>query len=701
VSAVGKPLDRVDGRLKVTGAARFAGDFWHDRMAEAVAITSTVARGKIISIDTASAKRVPGVLAIYTNENAPSLQTPRVGDAQTGGHPGELLAPLSGKEIFFAGQYVALVVAEDITHARHAASLVKVRCDEEKPEIDPLAVEGKAYPPKSFFGQPIQHSRGDVEAALATADAVRVEATYSTPFLNHNPMETHATVARWQEGRLIVEDSNQGVVGSRAVLAQVFGLPKESVRVLAPYLGGGFGCKGFQWGHSILAAMAARELGRPVRLVLTREQMFLVVGRRAQTIQRLALAAKRDGQLIAMKHATLNPTSPITEFAEPAGKTTTAMLYACENVATPQTVVRVNVGAPCPMRGPGETPGTFGLESAMDELAEALDMDPLALRIQNHADRNPETGKPWSSKYLKECYAVGSDRFGWVKRPRKVRSMRDGPLLVGWGMATAVYPANRRPASCRIRIGPDGRALIQVACQDLGTGSYTIFTQIAADALSIPVEKITFELGDSDFPEGPNSGGSASAASVSEAILKAAAEVKKALEGAGGFPPASPVEVTATTKPPDAKDNPFSNHSFGAHFCEVKIDPQLPRVRVTRWVSVIDVGRVLNHKTGRSQVLGGVTMGLGMALMEGTIYDRRTARPVNANFADYAVPVNLDVPEIDVYFIDKPDPNFGTLGCRGLGEIGITGVAAAVANAVWHATGRRVRDLPITPDKLL
>jgi len=481
-------------------------------------------------------------------------------------------------------------------------------------------------------------------------------------------------------------------------------------RSVCPFTGGGFGCKGFQWPHTLLAAMAAKSVGRAVRLVVSRKQMFTSVGHRPNTIQKLALGADKDGRLTAVVHETTNPTSPITQFVEPAGINTSAMLYACENASIPATIVRVNVGAGTPMRAPGETPGTFALESAMDELAVALGMDPIELRLKNYADTNPVEKKPFSAKHLRECYALGADKFGWKARQAAPGSMRDGDLLVGWGMATAVYPGRRRPASASIRMTPDGRASVRVATQELGTGSYTIFTQISADALGIPVESVDFQLGDTAFPQAEVSGGSTSAASVSEAILAAAENLRRSLgENEGDKTPLADrvrragraVEAEASVKPPDQKEQKSSIHSFGAQFCEVKIDPLLPRVQVTRWVSVMNVGRVLNAKTARSQVLGGVTMGIGAALLEHTAYDPRTGRPVNASLADYLVPVNADVGPIEVHFVGEPDPAINTLGCRGIGEIGITGAAAAVANAVYHATGKRVRDLPITPDKLL
>jgi xanthine dehydrogenase YagR molybdenum-binding subunit len=710
----------VDGRRKITGTARYAAELRHPHLAHAVLVQSTIAKGRIVAIDAAAARRAPGVIEILSHQNALKLQKAPGGPKSkptASGKLGDDRLPFSDDVIHYAGQHVALVVAETLDQARHAASLVKVRYQAEKPVLEIADAVSTAYFPEKSFGQDLQHHRGDVDAALAASGVLKVQQTYTTPVETNNPMEPSATVASWEGDRLTVSDSTQAVIGTRGVLAQAFGVPKENVRVLCPFTGGGFGCKGFQWPHTLLAAMAAKMTNRPVQLNLTRQQMFTSVGHRPPTVQTMTLAARRDGTLTAIRHDTLQPTAITTEFIEPCGTTTSKLLYACENVSTPHRLVRVNVAPPTPMRAPGDSPGSFALESAMDELAYALGIDPLELRLRNHADRDMGEGKPWSSKHLKECYQRGAETFGWSKRSLKPRSMKDGDLLVGWGMATALYPGNRRPASARIRYSADGRALVQAATQDLGTGSYTVFTQVAADALGLPVERITFELGDSDFPEAPVSGGSNTAASVSEAVLQAAAALKAKLAAAaaaaGAADPSLPladllarsglpaVEAQADVKLEDEKTKPYSIHSWGAQFCEVKIDPLLPRVQVTRWVSVIDVGRILNPKMSRSQVMGGVTMGIGMALMEETVYDRRTGLPVTDSFQDYLIPVNADVPPVEVELLDHPDPVINTLGCRGVGEIGITGVAAAIANAVFHATGRRVRDLPITPDKLL
>jgi xanthine dehydrogenase YagR molybdenum-binding subunit len=741
--AIGKGIDRVDGRKKITGKAEYAAEHRHDRLTHAVMVQSTIAKGRILAIDTGAAKRAPGVIAILSHENTPKFKHGEKGakaDPLQSGKMADDRLPFSDDVIHCAGQHVALVVADTLDHARHAASLVKVKYQEEKPVLTVEEAEPNAYLAKASFGRPVQHERGDVEAALATPGSVKLQQTYTTPVLTNNPMEPSATVASWDGDKLTVHDATQAVMGTRGILAQVFGIPKENIHVLCPYTGGGFGCKGLQWSHTMIAAMAAKVLRRPVQLNLTRQQMFTSVGHRPPTRQTIALAANKDGKLTAVRHETLQPTSTTTEFVEACGATTSKMLYSCENVAVPHKLVRVNIGTPTPMRAPGDCPGSFAIESAMDELAYELGMDPIELRLRNYAEMDESEKKPWSSKHLKECYERGAEMFGWKKRNPKPGSMKDGDLLVGWGMATALYPGNRRPASAKARLTPDGRALVQACTQDLGTGSYTVFTQVAADALGLPVERVTFELGDSELPAAPGSGGSNSAASVSEAVYQVGGAIKTKLAAIATSDPESPlagmsadqlaladgrlvlasnpsrgmafadlikrsrmpaIEAEVQVKPEDEKTKKYSIHSWGAQFCEVKIDPLLPRVQISRWTSVIDVGRVLNVKLSRSQVMGGVTMGIGMALMEDTVYDPRTGLPVTSNFADYLIPVNADIGPIEIELLNHPDPIINTLGCRGVGEIGITGVAAAVANAVYHATGKRVRDLPITIDKLV
>jgi xanthine dehydrogenase YagR molybdenum-binding subunit len=740
ISTVGKPLDRTDGRLKVTGAAMYAADAPVAAMTYAVLVPATIARGRIRSIDESAAKKAPGVIAIITHRNAAKLNAAKEDFEGNGGVPAEQRLPLADDAISYAGQGVALVVAETLAQAQHAAELIHVEYAAEPPLLDRAAAEKDAILPPQWFGEDLQHKRGDVAKALADPAAIKIEATYITPIETHNPMELCATVAAWNGDKLTVHDATQWVMGTRAVLATAFGVPRESVRVICPFVGGAFGCKGFQWPHSIAAALAAKQVGRPVKLYLSRKQMFTCTGHRPRTIQRLALAATKDGKLTAIRHETVQETSFVGEHIEACGLATSRFLYACDNVEVPHKLIKLNIATPTPMRAPGECPGSFALESAMDELAIALKIDPVELRVHNHADVHGASGLPWSSKYLKECYQIAAESFGWSKRNPAPRSMRDAyGRLIGWGMATATYPGYVFPASAKVRLTSDGRALVSSATHDLGTGAWTVFTQVAADALGLPLDRVKFELGDTVLPPAPVAGGSNSTASVSQAILVAAASLRTKLLALAARDPASPlaglsadnviftngtladasnprhgvdlreliqharvpaVEAEGSSAPGDEQTK-FAFQSHGCHFIEVTIDEPLARVRVTRVVSAIDNGRVINRKTARSQVVGGVVMGIGMALLEATEYDQRSGRPVNDSLADYPVCTNADIGSIDVHLIDVPDPHINTLGCRGIGEIAIVGVAAAVANAVYHATGKRIRELPITPDKLL
>jgi xanthine dehydrogenase YagR molybdenum-binding subunit len=526
-------------------------------------------------------------------------------------------------------------------------------------------------------------------------------------------------------------------MGVRNTVADTLGIPKDNVRSLCPYVGGGFGSKGSVWSHVVLAAMAARQVGRPVKLVLDRNQMFGPVGARPFTEQRLTLAAMTDGRLTASRHDVIAHTSMIEDWIEPCALVT-RMLYGCPNQETTHRLARMNLGTPTFMRAPGEASGSFALESAMDELAYALSMDPLQLRLRNYAGQDPGKGLPWSSKSLRQCYERGAERFGWAGRPPEPRSMRQGSTLVGWGMATATYPTNRSPAAATARILADGSALIQCATQDLGTGTYTVMTQVAADALGLPVDRIAFELGDSRFPVAPVSGGSTTVASVAPAVHAAASAARLKLTGIAIADESSPlygalsddiesdagwlrlradprrrvsmadivarhgapVEAQAQAAPGSEKEK-YSMHAFGAVFVEVHVDEDLCEIRVPRVVGVYGVGKLMNRKTGLSQLMGGIVWGVGMALLEETIIDKRAGRAVNGNLAEYHVPVNADIGHIDVSVVDEDDPHVNPLGAKGIGEIGITGTAAAIANAVWHATGRRIRSLPITLDTLL
>jgi xanthine dehydrogenase YagR molybdenum-binding subunit len=712
-TGIGAPVDRVDGSAKVQGRALYANDAPIRPAAHAAFVRASIAAGRITSIDLEAAKAVPGVLRIYTYENRPTMALP-ASDFAKGLAVAENLTPLSSDEIFYQGQYVALVVAETIEAARAAAGLVCVMYDKGTPKID-LAVElPNATLPEQSFGTPLQAQRGDFDAAYAAAE-VRVDATYVTPQANHNPMETHATTASWDGDKLTVWDSTQWVIGSRNVIAAALDVPIENVRVICPFVGGGFGAKGFAWGHSALTAAVARDLGRPVKLSLGRDEMFTGVGHRARTEQHIRLGARRDGTITAQNHDTVTHTSMVGDFVESAGKSTMMMYAADSAVRMSHELVRLNVGTPNPMRAPGEAPGSFALESAIDELAYALGMDPIELRNKNHTDRDPAHDLPWSSKHLTECFTVGAERFGWAKRTPAPRSMREGRELIGYGVAAATYPAMAIPASARATADAKGHVTVASATHDLGTGMYTIMTQTASERLGIPIEDVTAQLGDTAFPQAPVAGGSWSTASVLPAIQAACDALRAKLDAiadAHNLPRESAIGAivrasgaSVVTVEADAKQNSeegrFSAQSFGAQFAEVRYDEDLGRLRVARVTGVYDCGRVINPKTARSQMVGGIVWGIGMALMEETVIDKRTGTIVTDNLADYHVPVNADVPPLDIHFVEYPDYTFSSMGLRGVGEIGITGVAAAIANAVYHATGKRVRDLPILPEKLL
>ena len=675
------------------------------------------------------------MLAVLTHVNAPRLPaaTKKVGPVD------RLLQLLQDPRVLYSGQPVALVVADSLEAAQHAGSLVAVRYDAASPTVVMEATLGSAYKPATAGpgGEP-DTTRGEVAAGLAIAHTT-IDAVYTTPVENHNPMEPHATIAVWQgDDRLTLYDATQGIFGVRRKLATVFGLPPENVRVISHYVGGGFGCKGSPWSHVVLAAMAAKAVGRAVKLVVTRQQMFSMVGHRPQTRQRVVLGADARGMLVAVKHEVISETSSFDEFVEPSA-VQTRMLYACPNVETSHRLVRLDIGTPTFQRAPGESTGTFALESAMDELSYALHVDPVDLRLRNYAEASPEDGKPWSSKSLRECYRQGAERFGWSKRKPRPRSTRDGRWLVGWGMATATYPARQSPSSAIARARPDGTVLVQAGSQDIGTGTYTIMTQIAADALGVPYERVRFELGDTTFPETPVSGGSQTASSTGSAVTMACLELRRKLAERAVADPASPLhglsgdsvgtdggdlvaledrskrdpfdavvrrsgepELSAEFHTKEKEDRKrFASHSFGADFVEVRVDADLGEVKVTRIVGAFAAGRILNAKTARSQLIGGLVWGMGLALFERTERDSRTARVVTRDLADYHVPVHADVPAMEIIVVPEEDPHVNEIGAKGIGEIGITGIGAAIANAVYHATGTRVRDLPITFDKLL
>ena len=739
---LGTPRQRVDGGVKVTGTALYASDFKIDGMAHAYLIQSTIASGSVVEIDQSAAERTPGVIAILTHGNSPKFQAlPE--ELTANGEPGETRLPFQDDQVYFQGQHLGAVIAETFEQAREAAALVRIRYQPGELRTDLLELADQAVEPRMFGGRvKLQDKRGDVDWVWANMPQVRlVNETYSTPIENHNPIEPGAALAIWEGAdHLTLHVSTRGVDLTQKVVASAFGLPIENVRIVCPFIGGHFGSKGFSWSYFLIAAAAAQLANRPVRLVLSRPQMFDSMGQRARTIQTIGLAADENGKLAALKHSTLTHSSMTYEYTEPCGNLT-RLTYACPNVQISHRLVHLNYTTPCPMRAPGEAAGIFALESAVDELAVKLNLDPLELRVRNYAEKNDFDQRAWSSKHLHECYDRGVAKFGWSSRNPKPASTKDSDgKLVGWGMATAVYPANQRPAAAKVILSNDGSIVVQSATHEAGTGTYTAMTQFVADSLGVSMDRVRFELGDTQFPPAPVNGGSVLTASVAPAVIGACNALRDklislAIDGAsaplsglaktdiviadGRITSAKDtskslsfgdllaetgnqtLEADGSAKPGDGYQK-LAFYSFGAIFVEVKVDPDLGEVRVTRVVGVYDVGKILNPMLARSQLLGGITFGIGMALMEGTIPDMATGRMVNANLAEYHVPVFTDVPpDFVVEFLDVPDPNMAANGARGLGEIGIVGAPAAIANAVYHATGKRIRDLPITPDKLM
>ena len=727
---IGAATSRIDGHAKVTGAAKYAGEFNVPNLVYGFVIELTIAKGRIVRIDTRDALQVSGVVDVLTHKNRPPLaDADKAWKDEVAPEKGSPFRPLYDDKILFSRQPVALVLAEDWDTARFAASRVKVEYEEESSVTDLEAQRDAAFK----VDKP-EKPRGDAVRAIAAAD-VRHEAEYFIPTEHHNPMELYATTAVWDsDGKLTVYDKTQGVQNVQRYLANVFKKKSEDVRVMSPFMGGGFGSGLRPQYQAVLAVLGAVALQRPVRLVLTRQQMYSL-GYRPATIEHLALGAKADGTLDGMIHEAISVTSQFEEFSR-NDTGWGALLYKCPNTKFEHKLVRLDVPTSADMRAPGAATGVYALECAMDELAVALNLDPLELRLKCYSDRDQNEDLPYTSKQLRECYRQGAAAFGWEKRSPQPRSMRDGTELVGWGMATGIWEALQMPAAVRIVLTADGRAEISCATSDIGTGTYTIMAQVAADVLGLPIESISVKLGDSTLPPCPVEGGSWIAASVCNAIAGTAVEVRKELLRLAKAMPNSPLadagedDVTLTdgkiTRSSDGaavsiadamrygkvdrlekqrvnrfkKQEEHAQNTHSAIFAEVKIDEQLGVIRVTRVVNAVAAGRILNTKTAHSQIMGSVVWGIGMALLEETLFDHRFGRIMNANIAEYHVPVNADVHDIKVIFVDEPDALINPLGIKGLGEIGIVGVAAAIANAVYHATGTRVRDLPITLDKL-
>jgi xanthine dehydrogenase YagR molybdenum-binding subunit len=705
----GQPLPRVDGRLKVTGQARYAAEYPVLNCAHGVLVTSAVARGRIRHLDTAEAEKAPGVLAIVSHLNAPKV--PGYQAAETSHNPrveGQEFRVFFDAQVHFSNQLVALAIAETLEQARYAAALVRVEYEVAAHQTDlsqHLTTGREPAKEKDYHrGQP---------QAWRTAP-VRVEQEYHTPIHVHNPMETHAAIALWEGDVLTVYNKTQGPKLAQEDLMRMWQLPADKVRVHSPFVGGAFGGASRIWPPEMAAIIGAKKVGRPVKVLNQRDHEFNMVGYRPESIQKVSLGATADGTLVGITHEAHGLTSRHEQFVERLLHPTRSA-YAVPNLDAVYRTVALDLSTPCWTRGPGETTGSFAIESAMDELAVALHMDPLALRLKNYAERDPDNEKPWSSKHLRRCYERGAELFGWKNRPPLPGTLRNGDWQIGWGMATGIYKSERNPATARALLRPDGTLLVQSATADTGPGTATIMTQIAADASGIAPANIRFELGDAALPPAPLQAGSHTTTSVGSAVhevcraLKIELEkLRQPLKNAASLSVGEvlqghqlpQLELTREARPgPEAKA--YSGKSFCANFVEVQVHALTGEVRVSRVVSVIDAGKVMNYHTARSQVLGSVAWGIGMALMEDARIDHRFGRFVTRDLADYHVPVNADLPGIAVEFINEPDYIIDPIGAKGLGEIGLIGFAAAVANAVYHATGRRIRELPITPDKLV
>ena len=743
-STIGRDTVRIDGPQKVSGMAQYTSDYHFPGLLYAVPVEATIANGRIVKLDTAAAEKMPGVRAILHRGNIGKIFRSTAGP-EFEGICEERRPPFEDDVVRSYGQYIALAVADTFETAKAAADAVSVTYAKEKPNVENLLkADDEPATVITTFGlrNRTDNERGDVEAAFAAAPE-KLDETYVTPTESHNPIELHATTAIWDAGltTLTLYESSQGVVNLKGVLAQMFGLPKENVRVITKFVGSGFGSKLFPWSQCPLAAAAARQLGKPVKLVLSRKMMFQTVGHRPRTQQRVRLGATPDGKLVALAHDYLYQRSMLDLHHEDCGETT-PFQYSVPNVRVSFGRAKRNIGAGADMRGPGAVPGLYATESAMNELADRLKIDPVQLRILNEPKIDEGKKLPFSSRHLLECFELGKEQFGWSKRTPEVGSMKRDGLTLGWGMAGCSWIAARFAAQASVQLRDDGTVRVASATQDIGTGTYTILAQLAAEKTGVPLSKVEVALGDTSLPDGPLSGGSLATGSLVPAVYSAADSAIKSLltlaattpglgfenrkpddlafEGGQVFVKADGAakgigfgevlrkanvrlvgghgKAEGTFGNPEAK---FSTHSFGCHFVEVTWQAEIARLRVSRVVTVIDAGRIINPLAGRNQIQGAVVMGIGMALFEHVSYDHESGAPINSNLADYAMAVNADSPPIDVHFVDFPDKEINELGARGIGEIGLAGIAAAITAAVHHATGVRVRELPVKIENLL
>ncbi|ANS70084.1 oxidoreductase [Streptomyces lincolnensis] len=689
-TALGAPAERREGLEKVTGTARYAAEQPRPGRLHARPVPAAIARGRVTGVDTAAALAVPGVRAVLTHDNAPRLAEP---DDPT-------LSVLQNPQVPHRGWFVALVVADTPEAARVGAAAVRIAYDAQDHDVTLTDTHPDAYVPEEVGGEyPARAEHGEPEEAFGSS-AVRVDVAYRVPPLHNHPMEPHASTAHWDGERLTVHTSSQGSTVVRATLAELFGLPEERITVVAEHVGGGFGSKGTPRPDVVLAVMATRHTGRPVTVALPRRMLPAVVGHRAPTLHRVRLGAQSDGRLTSVLHEVTTHTSRIKEFVEQAAMPARVM-YAAPHSRTLHRVVPLDVPSPSWMRAPGEAPGMYALESAMDELAGELGLDPVEVRVVNEPDREPDSGKPFSSRHLVECLREGARRFGWSARDPRPGSRREGPLLVGSGVAAATYPVQVSPSTAEARALPDGGFLVRVNATDIGTGARTVLAQVAADALGVPLDRVRIEVGSSDLPAAPLAGGSSGTASWGWSVHEACTRLTEALAAHTGPLPGDGIPARADTAGTADADSPWARHAFGAHFAEVAVDTVTGEVRVRRLLGVYAAGHILNARTARSQFVGGMTMGLGMALTEGSTMDAAFGDFTEADLAAYHVPAHADVPEIEAHWIDEHDPHLNPMGSKGIGEIGIVGTPAAIGNAVHHATGARLRELPLTPDRVL